>query len=218
MFFVSNFNAGLIFQGVAACAIILYAFYLDKIPKTAHIAVGAACLIPLIFMTFLAIYGKLDNVTYDEDVVIVLGAGIHGEQVSRPLAYRLDSAVDYHKKNPRAVIIVCGGQGFQEDITEALAMERYLIAKGIPQEKIIQEDKSTSTYENISFAKEILDGYFPDGFSSVVITNDFHVYRATQIAQYAGVSAKHMGAPTVWYALPASYMREIFSVVKMWFV
>jgi uncharacterized SAM-binding protein YcdF (DUF218 family) len=88
----------------------------------------------------------------------------------------------------------------------------------LTSEKIVREDKSTSTYENISFAKAILDGYFPQGFSSVIVTNDFHVYRAVHIARKAGVSAKHLEVDTLWYALPASYLREMLAVVKMWVV
>ncbi|MCL1918879.1 MAG: YdcF family protein [Peptococcaceae bacterium] len=216
MFFASNFNAGLMVQGGVALGVILYAVFFEKIPKSGHSAAGIVCLISLMFIAFLVIYGKADNAIYDEDVAIVLGAGIRGEQVGPMLARRLDRAVEFYEKNPRALIAVCGGQGFQEDISEALAMERYLMARGVPQEKILKEDKSTSTYENISFAKEILDGYFPQGFSSVVITSDFHVYRAVQTARKAGVSATHLEAYTLWYAWPVNYLREMLSVVKMW--
>lgn len=213
---ISNFNLGMVLLGIIAALIILYSIYFDKIPKGGHAVVIALCLIPLFFITFLAIYGNSDNVNYDEDVVIVLGAGIHGEQVSLPLARRLDKAAEYYEKNPLSYIVVCGGQGFQEDIPEALAMERYLIAKGVPQNHIIKEDKSTSTYENLVFARELLGDRFPDGFIGVVITNDFHVYRATKLAQYAGIDARHIGARTEWYTLPVSYLREMFAVAKMW--
>jgi uncharacterized SAM-binding protein YcdF (DUF218 family) len=214
--FASNFNLGLVLQGAVALGAIIYALYLKKIPKAAHITVGALCLLPLAFAGFLAIYGNSDNAGFDEDVVIVLGAGVRGERVSVPLALRLDEAVRYHAMNPEAVIAVCGGQGFQEDITEALAMERYLISKGIPPEKIVKEEKSTSTYENFAFAREILKSTFPQGFSSVLITNGFHVYRAVKLAQYAGVSAKHIGARAEWHTIPVNYLREMLAVMKMW--
>jgi len=216
LFLVTNFNLGTVLQGFVAGLIIIYALCFDRLVRSVHIIGVILCVIPLIFMTCLAIYGNCDNTQYNEDVVIVLGAGIRGEQVSITLARRLDEAVNYYHRNPRALIIVCGGQGFQESIPEALAMERYLIAKGIPPAKIIKEEKSTSTYENFSFAREILNNYFPQGFSSVLITNDFHVYRATKLARYAGISAGHIGAYTEWYTIPVNYLREMLAVVKMW--
>ena len=86
---------------------------------------------------------NISNVQYDEDAIIVLGAGIRGEQVTRILANRLNTAIEYHKKNPSAKIIVTGdqGQGRREFIPESLAMKRYLIAIGIPEEIIFEENK-----------------------------------------------------------------------------
>jgi len=111
---------------------------------------------------------------------------------------------------------VSGGQGFQESIPEAYAMERYLLARGIPAGKIMMEDKSTSTYENFLFSKALLDKALPSPYTAVLITNDFHVYRAGMIAQSAGITARHIGAPTVWYTVPVSYMREMMAVVAFW--
>ena len=215
---VSNFNLGLILQGVLSLSMILYVVFWGKLHKGIHIAAGVVCMAVIVFIGFLFIFGSTDNAKYDEDVVIVLGAGIHGEQVSVPLSRRLDEAVEYNTKNPGAIIVVCGGQGFQEDITEALAMERYLVSKCVPQEKILKEEKSTSTYENFLFAREILGDYFPQGFSAILITNDFHVYRAAALAQYAGISAGHIGAYTEWYTLPVNYLREMLAVLKMWVI
>ncbi|MCL2219226.1 MAG: YdcF family protein [Chitinispirillia bacterium] len=214
--FTSNFTLGMVLQGFVAAAIILYAFYFKRVPKVGHIIVGAICAIALVFAVFLAVYGKYDNAEYNEDAVIVLGAAIRGEEVGRTLARRLDKAVEYYGKNPGAVIAVCGGQGFQEDITEALAMERYLAVRGVPLEKIIKEEKSTSTYENLSFARDVLTPYFPQGFSGVLITSDFHIYRASRLARYAGISANHIGAPIEWYSIPVNYLREMLAVAKMW--
>ena len=214
--FVANFTLGMVLQGLVSICLILYGVWFGKISKTGHMLIGTTCLLALVFAAFLAFYGNSDNAKFDEDAVIVLGAGIRGEQVPLTLARRLDKAVLYFFQNPDAIIVVCGGQGPQEHITEALAMERYLIAKGIPQEKIIKEEKSTSSYENFSFAHDLLSPRFPQGFSGVLVTNDFHVYRATRIAQYAGISAKHIGAHTEWYTLPVNYLREMLAVVKMW--
>jgi len=211
-------HSGLLALGLIAAGFILYGLSWEKVRKAKllHIIVIAFCLILIIFSGALAVYGHKDNAEFSEDAAIVLGAGIRGEQVSRTLAHRLDKAVEYHQKNPAALIVVTGGQGVNESIPEALAMERYLIERGVPAGQIIKEDKSTTTYENFLFAGELLRQEFPQGFSSVFITNDFHVYRAERIAQNAGISAKHMGAGLDWYSVSVNYLREMMAVVNFW--
>ena len=170
-------------------------------------------------MAFIAAYGQFDNVNYNEDAVIVLGAGIRGDRVTVPLAYRLNAAIEYHKKNPDAMIVVTGGQGYQETITEAEAMEGYLLRKGVDPSKIIKEEKATSTNENMRFTKEILDEYFEGDYSVVVVTNNFHIYRGVQIAKMEGfekVHHKHAGLK--WYNMAPCYIRESLAVLKMWVV
>lgn len=218
MLVVSNFNLGLLALGVFSISIVIYGllWHKIKIAKWIHIVFITTCFILISFSGFLAFYGNNDTAQYNEDVVIILGAGIHGERVSRTLAHRLDEAVKYYAENPNAVFVVSGGQGMQETITEALAMERYLTEKGIPVEKIIKEEKSTSTYENFSFSDSLIKQKFPSGYSAVFITNSFHIFRANKIAQYVGVSANHIGATIDWYAVPVNYMREMMAVVKFW--
>ncbi|MDR2209606.1 MAG: YdcF family protein [Azoarcus sp.] len=213
--FVANFHAGLVVLGLLSVSLILYALFFDKIPGRVHLITVIMCLIPILFMVFLGIYGNASNSTYDENVVIALGAGIRGDQVRGTLARRLDAVVQYHKKNPKAVIIVCGGQGPQETITEALAMERYLVARGVPEDKILKEDKSTTTLENFMFARVILNNHFPHGYTSVLITNDFHIFRSLRLARHAGINPNHFGAPTDWYLMPVNYLREVLAVGKM---
>lgn len=165
---------------------------------------------------FICGYGAADNVTYTEDVLIVLGAAVQGETVSLPLAHRLEKAVSYHLKNPDAVIVVSGGQGMQEKVTEALAMERYLLAKGVPQEKILKEERATSTYENFKYSAELLQEYFPDGFQAAFVTNGFHVYRAAALAKKLGIRAHHLHAKIEWYTVAVNYTREFCAVMKTW--
>ncbi len=218
LIFITNFHTGIALQGIAAILIIIYAIFFNKVKRRIHIAIISVCMIPLIFITALAVYGNSDNADYSEDAVIVLGSGIKGAEVSTKLARRLDAAVAYHGKNPEAIIIVCGGKGAQEDITEALAMERYLIAAGVPEESIIKEDKSTSTYENILFAGEILNENLPQGFSSVIITSDYHVYRAVKTAHFIGFPALHISTKTDWYSAAADYLREMLAVIDLWVI
>ncbi|MCL2808215.1 MAG: YdcF family protein [Coriobacteriia bacterium] len=242
--YVSNFQVGQLLVGALGLALVLYgiAWYRsgrhrigntsqqDKevlrtedgkrvhrtLPRWLHVIVILACTCIIGFCSFFALYGSNSNADYTEDAVIVLGASVHGEQVSLTLAHRLDQAIAYHAQNPEALIVVSGGQGPQEHISEALAMERYLLARGVSEEVIIKEDQSTSTLENFLFSDIILQKELQGSYTAVLITTDFHVYRASGIAQHAGIDARHMGAPSLWYAIPVNYLREILAVMQFW--
>ena len=213
---VANFNMGIVVLGILSLAVTIYGvlWYKSKAKTWMHVLMVTACIILVSFSAFLAIYGSNDTARYDENAVIILGAGIHGEKVPNTLAYRLNEAVAYYAKNPHAVFVVSGGQGPQETITEALAMERYLIERKIPAGQIIKEELSTSTHENFLFSSHLLDERFPQGYSTAFITNRFHVFRASKIATSAGVPATHLGAPIDWYTIPTNYLREIMAVIK----
>lgn len=217
LFRISNPTIGFALQGAFSVALLVYAVLFPWISKKIHIILGALCLIPAGFVLFLAIHGNVSNVDHTEEAVIVLGAGIHGERVSRPLAHRLNTAATYWRENPDAYIVVTGGLGNRAIITEAEAMARYLIAIGVPEERILLEELSTSTYENLVFAQEILDAHFPAEYRVVVVTNDFHLYRAMMTARRVGFDATRLGAPTDWYSWPSNYLREMIAVVNQWF-
>ena len=215
---IANFNIGLVPVAGLGAVLLAYGLLFDRIvtKKFIHIIIGLGLVMLLSFGSFLAAYGGRDTADYSEQTVIVLGCGIRGERVSVGLAKRLDKAAEYHEKNPDAVIIVSGGQGPQEDISEALAMKRYLVEKGISEEKIIMEDRSTSTITNFRYSKEIMQerGY---SLSSVVfVTNAYHVYRAASYAKAEGLTVNHLGTDIIWYTIPMNYMREMMAVVKMW--
>jgi len=215
LYSVANPTAGFALQAILAISLIGYALFMNRIPQKIHLAAIILLLIPFIFSLFLAIYGNRHNVDYSEDVVIVLGAGVNGINVSRPLAHRLHAAADYWFENPGAIIVVTGGLGNRATITEAEAMARFLIQRReIPEEVILLEDLSTSTYENLAFAKEILEKHFPDGFSTVLISSDFHMYRAVRTAGAVGLEVNSIGAYTDWYTWPANYLREILAVIN----
>lgn len=129
---------------------------------------------------------------------------------------RLDTAIQYHCKNPEAVIVVTGGQGFQETVSEAYAMEKYLVEHGVEKNKIIKEEKAISTTENMELSKTLLDKYFGENYSIVVVTNHFHVFRGTRIAMKADFNnISHMHADLHWYNLMSCYLRESLAVLKM---
>ena len=225
MSLVSNLNLGVILAVVLGLFLLFWGAFYNKISTLAAHgvlrAVKYAFFALIIFFAaltaFLAVYGEIDNVSYKEDAVIVLGAGLHGKTPSLPLAMRLDAAKRYYEKNPDALIVVSGGQGFQEDIPEAEAMKSYLVSRGVPEENIVEEDKSTSTFENMTFSKKILDEKLGGDYSCVVVTNNFHIYRAVKIARRAGLyNARHCHAGLKWYNLAPCYLRECLAVLRMW--
>ena len=148
--------------------------------------------------------------------VIVLGAGLSGNQPSLMLAQRLNAAAHYLEKNEESVCIVSGGQGPDEVCPEAQVMYNYLVAKGIDPSRIYQESRSTSTDENIHFSHEIIQ---QNGLSDeiVIATQEFHQFRAQSMARRAGLSK--VGACTCrspWYLLECYWVREFAAVCHFW--
>ena len=168
--------------------------------------IGMAVVIITPLIIFAGSFAK--NADFTEDAVIVLGAGIRGETPELPLYYRLTKTVEYYNKNPDAIIIVSGGQGHGESITEAEAMERFLIDKGIPKQNILKEEKSTSTKENLKFSKQILDENFSEKYTVAIITNRFHSLSARTLAKDLKLNVTSVNAPIPWYTIPVNYVRE----------
>lgn len=162
----------------------------------------------LIYSAGTCIFGHMNNVTYTEDYVIVLGAGLNGSEPTLALEKRLDKTIEYMNQNRNATAIVSGGQGRGESISEAQAMAYYLMNRGIGEDRILLEDEATSTYENFLYSKEAVS----DG-SVAFITNDFHVLRSLQMAKLNGINATHLGAPTPITLLPISCARELAAQV-----
>ena len=126
--------------------------------------------------------------------LIVLGAKVKpGGIPSLSLQYRLDAALDYLKENQQTKVIVSGGQGPDEEQTEASFMRDYLIANGIEKNRIITEEQSTSTYENLYYSFALL----PETEQAVtIVSNDFHLRRATYIANELGYETDVIVAST----------------------
>ena len=148
------------------------------------------------------------------DYVLILGAQVRGTWITDSLKRRLDAALDYLSRFPDAEVIVSGGRGSGEDISEADAMAFYLMDRGVEESKIIKEDRSTSTRENLRFSRRFLDAQKD---STAVVTNDFHIYRAL-------LTARREGYVNV-YSVPASsnpvfqinyLVREFFAVAAMY--
>lgn len=156
------------------------------IPKWLRIAICIIIIVGIAIFTTMEcmIISKMNSkAASDADYIVVLGAQVRGERITKSLAKRLDAAYDYLIENEDTKVICTGGQGAGEDISEAFAEKRYLMEKGIAEDRIIMEDKSTSTYENLKFTLEIIGD---KDAKIAIVTNNFHVYRAVLLGKYVG--------------------------------
>ncbi len=158
------------------------------------------------------------------DVVILLGAKVNDNGPSVDYKARLDAAVSYLKNNPDSTVIACGGKGEDEPISEALCAENYLRKRGI-ENRIIREEKSRNTYQNIRNAAIGLGGpssvapYYVGNFKVVIISADYHLLRAYWLAKKAGFEdISLMSSRGLVSLMPHYYMREFFAFWKDVFV
>lgn len=162
---------------------------------------AVSCSIFTVNMIVFAEY-KID----DPGAVIVLGCQVRGETPSTMLARRLDAALETLSEYPDAVCVVSGGKGSGEDISEAEAMRRYLVERGISDERIILEDRSVDTRGNIRYSAELLKERGID--SAVIVTNEFHQYRADIYARRNGLTVGHHSGKTPLHNLLNYWVRE----------
>lgn len=145
------------------------------------------------------------------DYLIILGARVKGTIPSLALEARIQAAADYLMKNKETIAIASGGQGPGEDISEAESIKRELVLLGIDESRIVLEDRSTDTNENIMFSKI----FIPKGAKSgLIVTNNFHQYRAQMIAEDHDLKVTGIPAKTPRIAIPKSYSREYLAITK----
>lgn len=143
----------------------------------------------------------------DADYLIVLGAKVNPDGPSLTLQKRIDAAYEYLAEHPHTVVIASGGQGSDEHISEAECIASELIKMGIDGDRIILEDRSTDTAENIQYSKELLEDS-PD-VTVLVLSNDFHCFRASGIARrHLEANVGHVAADSVFFLLPHYMVRE----------
>ena len=147
----------------------------------------------------------------DLDYIIVLGAQVYKSGPSSVLKYRLDKAVEYLEENSDTICIVSGGKGTNEPEAEAVIMAEYLEQKGVPADRIIKEEKSETTAENISNSMK----YISKNATVGIVTNNFHVMRALQTAERQGLeNAKGISAGSNAAYLPNNMLREFMAEIK----
>ena len=221
----SRFNAGaaiMVFFSILLTLSFLFYYRIRELTRK-----GPARVLKTVFLALLAAYVALiagivaagrTSVTYDEDVVIVLGCGVNSDGTpSDQLARRLDGCIDYCARNEKALIVVTGGMSRTAGITEASSMKNYLVRHGIPAEKILEEGKARSTGANFTRTKALLEENgieYPDGIA--FITSRYHVLRSSKSAARAGFTdIGRMGTPAGAVTFLPSVFRESVLVMKM---
>lgn len=223
------FNAGT-FLGVLLSLIIIAAAlafpYIARFVKflARHIAgrialfaVGTAAALFLGYLGFCGVQmaGYSDRPLTQVNAVMILGCQVHGETPGKELVDRLETALPLIEQNPAVPVIVTGGQGRGEDMTEADCMKQWLLKNGVPAARIYTEIQSDSTRTNFANCAPILRQLgVTDGIA--VVTNDYHQYRADIYARREGLSVGHYSTSTRALVLPNYIIRELAALCFVW--
>ena len=218
---LSNFNLGVILPVILGLPLLLLGVFMHHMEHgfpafVKWFLLGCYALGTVILLVMGILMGsaskRADKV--NADALIVLGAAVHGDRVTWVLSNRLDTAADYLIAHPDAICVVSGGQGSGETVSEASAMKKYLVErKGIDPDRILVEDKATSTLENFSFSKALIDEACGEDAAIAFVTTDFHVFRAGRTAKKAGIDAVGIAAPDVWYIRINNFLRECVGII-----
>lgn len=227
------FNFGIVLPAAIGVVALILAFRWDALSRWRHARPRiqwwwrAAWIIFAVWLVSAAIFFRfiVSSTTADATArtvptaIIVLGSGSPGCTVSPTLKARLDKALTLARNVPGVPVVVSGGRDFGGmDCTEAGLMADYLAAQGLASERLILEDRSTSTDENLRFSRRLLTQRGVDITGPlVIVTSDFHVPRAERIARKAGfASVSGVGAPTPLYTRYNAWLREYFAYISGW--
>lgn len=155
------------------------------------------------------------------DYIIILGCAIRSDGTPTPiLKGRIDRAVAFDREQAEkwgkeAKFVPSGGQGSDEVVSEAESMKRYLMEQGIPDERILKEDRSVNTYQNMAFSRKVIeaDGGDVNGRSIAFSTTNYHVFRGYTLAQKIGMKVKGLSAKTKLYFFPNAFLREFIGLL-----
>lgn len=188
----------------------------DVIGTTLYAVISFTAVYVLALMAMYTLSGILNLIHLKKkrkaDYIIVLGSGILGTKVPPLLAARIDRGIELLLCNPDARIIMSGGQGPGEDIPESEAMAFYALERGVDIERIMMEQKSVSTEENLRFSRELMVKENP---SIIVVTTAYHVFRALILARQQGMKCVGFGAKTKWYFTLNALIREFAGYLRL---
>lgn len=182
-------------------------FQKDVKKKRTFYALGVVGFFFLIIYAELIFVGGREQAGEDYSYIIVLGNGFSEDDISQNAKNRLDTAFEYGNDNS-AIYVLAGG--LKRKHTEAYFMKEYLMEKGVSSDRIILEDKSTDTYENLYNTYNLIGNQ-----KVLLVTNRFHLWRSSQLAKSIGfTNVQQVHAPTEGFLLPYCYMREMGAIVR----
>lgn len=210
---VLNFGniAGMLF-GIAYIVIGLLMNRTDS-SNQKYIFIIALCVLLLTILKMREIYAAGKTKISAQKVIIVLGCRVRGDEPSLSLIKRVDAAYKFLLFNPESVAILSGGQGKDENISEAQCMQQLLYARGISKNRLILEDRSTSTDENIRFSLQIIETLDLDR-NVAIATSEYHQKRAANICKKYGLNSTPVSSKTKRTLLPTFLLRELFAEIK----
>jgi uncharacterized SAM-binding protein YcdF (DUF218 family) len=209
--------------GLGIIGFVIFSVLVQKIgwePLAAvrSVLLGVLTYISFLFLCFLVyafFYSRVRS-SRKVDFVVVLGSGLRGSRVTPLLASRLDRAQQVYeralRKGRSPQLVTSGGQGPGEGVPESHAMAAYLVEHGVPDDQILREDKSTTTWENLTFSRDLMAGLRPE-YRCLIVTNNFHAFRAALTARKAKVNGQVVGSPTAAYYWPTATIREFVAVL-----
>ena len=213
-FFFLSWGVIAVFCGILSF-ILSHKNWVAKIPKWIKV------IFVLLFVIGVLLFGTVEGMILSDfnawpatgaDYCIVLGAQWKNNGPSDVLQRRLNAALRYLQENPETLVIVSGGQGSNEPISEAEGMKNYLINAGIAEERILVENTSTNTNANLANSSALLD---KENDRVVLVTNNFHVFRACGIARKQGYAhLEGLAASTYLPMIPNNLLREFLGVIK----
>lgn len=176
----------------------------------------------LFLISFLIVEGLILKEAYSKekynkeeiDFVIILGAGLRGEEPSKTLQGRLDVALEFLLENREIPVIVSGGQGPGEAITEAEAMGTFLVKNGVEVDRVYYESLSTDTNENLKFSSGMMTQLGVKKPTVLIITSDYHLFRAKLLAKEYDLTSYGLGGDSPFFVKVNYYIREYFGLVK----
>ena len=215
-FRASGYHYAALVPLIAGALLLVFRFGKRRLKRLTGAAAALALLLFLAAETPI-LYTALTAGKSDAPYVIVLGAAVYGETPSISVRHRCDRASEHLASHPDAAAVVSGGQGEGENISEAEAMRRYLIDKGVAQSRILMEDRSTSTWENLTFSKQIIEESGGDPSRVAVVSSAYHLYRARRMAAALGMAADGLASSDGYPVYMAGmYIREALAVWKLW--
>ncbi|MET9377735.1 YdcF family protein [Streptomyces sp. NPDC002992] len=204
-------------MGLMVAALVTHSWTLGLIVGTLLLVLGYISFLFVCFVGYAFLYGRM-RLRRDADFVVVLGSGlIGGRRVPPLLASRLERGREVYESlaargGRQPVLITSGGQGPDEEVPESHAMAEYLVERGFPEGRIVREDRSRTTEENMRFSRQLMEEAAGPGAECVVVTNNFHAFRAALMARRVGVNGQVVGSPTAAYFWPSATIREFVAV------